>query len=261
MPSTGSCGPFWPRTWAEGRHDRIDRPVRTPERAASSSRNRPAWSQACRSPAGCSSFWIPVSAGRNPPRRDRRSPLRLRLAFLSGRAGAILTAERVALNLLQRMCGIATATRAFVDAVAGTRCRILDTRKTAPGLRPFDRQAVRDGGGVNHRYDLSEMVLIKDNHRRLAGGVARAVAAARAGAPGVEVEVEVESEAELAGGARRWSRPHPDRQPDSRDRGPLVRDRPRGRRGRPSSRPPATCASRRCAPTRSRESTPCRSGP
>ncbi len=119
------------------------------------------------------------------------------LAFLSGRARAILTAERVALNLLQRMCGIATATRAFVDAVAGTSCRILDTRKTVPGLRPFDRQAVRDGGGVNNRYDLSEMVLVKDNHRRLAGGVALAVAAARAGAPGVEVEVEVESEEEL----------------------------------------------------------------
>jgi len=119
------------------------------------------------------------------------------LARLSGRARAILTAERVALNLLQRMCGIATATRRYVDAVAGTPCRILDTRKTVPGLRPFDRQAVRDGGGVNHRYDLSEMVLIKDNHRRLAGGVARAVAAARAGAAGVEIQVEVESEAEL----------------------------------------------------------------
>ena len=119
------------------------------------------------------------------------------LARLSGRARAILTAERVALNLLQRMCGIATTTRRYVDAVAGTRCQILDTRKTVPGLRPFDRQAVRDGGGVNHRYDLSEMVLIKDNHRRLAGGVARAVAAARAGAPGIEIEVEVESEAEL----------------------------------------------------------------
>ncbi len=120
------------------------------------------------------------------------------LAYLSGRARAILTAERVALNLLQRMCGIATTTRRFVDAVAGTPCRILDTRKTAPGLRPFDRQAVRDGGGTNHRYDLTEMVLIKDNHRRLSGGVARAVAAARAGAPGVPIEVEVESEAELA---------------------------------------------------------------
>jgi nicotinate-nucleotide pyrophosphorylase (carboxylating) len=121
------------------------------------------------------------------------------LAHLSGRARAILTAERVALNLLQRMCGIATATRRFVEAVEGTGCRILDTRKTAPGLRPFDRQAVRDGGGVNHRYDLTEMVLIKDNHRRLAGGVTRAVEAARAGAPGtpMEIEVEVESEAEL----------------------------------------------------------------
>lgn len=121
------------------------------------------------------------------------------LAYLSGRARAILTAERVALNLLQRMCGIATATRRFVEAVEGTGCRVLDTRKTAPGLRPFDRQAVRDGGGVNHRYDLTEMVLIKDNHRRLAGGVARAVAAARAGVPGtpIQIEVEVESEAEL----------------------------------------------------------------
>jgi nicotinate-nucleotide pyrophosphorylase (carboxylating) len=120
------------------------------------------------------------------------------LARLSGRARAILTAERVALNLLQRMCGVATETRRFVEAVAGTPCRIFDTRKTVPGLRPFDRQAVRDGGGVNHRYDLSRMVLVKDNHRRLAGGVARAVAAARAGAPGVEIEVEVESEMELS---------------------------------------------------------------
>ena len=120
------------------------------------------------------------------------------LAHLAGRARAILTAERVALNLLQRMCGIATATRRFVDAVEGTGCRVLDTRKTAPGLRPFDRQAVRDGGGVNHRYDLTEMVLIKDNHRRLAGGVTRAVEAARAGAPGTPIEVEVESEAELS---------------------------------------------------------------
>ena len=121
------------------------------------------------------------------------------LTKLAGRARAILTAERVALNLLQRMCGIATATRRFVEAVAGTGCRILDTRKTAPGLRPFDRMAVADGGGENHRYDLSEMVLIKDNHRRLAGGVARAVAAAREGVrPGIRIEVEVETEEELA---------------------------------------------------------------
>lgn len=120
-----------------------------------------------------------------------------RLASLAGAARPILTAERVALNLLQRMCGIATATRRFADALAGTRCRVLDTRKTAPGLRAFDRQAVRDGGGVNHRYDLSEMILIKDNHRRLAGGVPRAIALARAGAPGTRIEVEVEAESEL----------------------------------------------------------------
>jgi nicotinate-nucleotide pyrophosphorylase (carboxylating) len=120
------------------------------------------------------------------------------IAALSGRARAILTAERVALNLLQRMCGIATATRRFVDAVAGTGCRILDTRKTAPGLRAFDREAVRDGGGENHRDRLSDMVLIKDNHRRLAGGVAQAIGSARQAAPsGMTIEAEVESEEEL----------------------------------------------------------------
>ena len=120
------------------------------------------------------------------------------LAAVSGNARALLTGERVALNLLQRMCGIATETRRFADAVAGTRCRIYDTRKTAPGLRAFDREAVRDGGGVNHRDTLAAMVLIKDNHRRLAGGVGAAIAKARAFAPaGMPVEAEVESEAEL----------------------------------------------------------------
>ena len=120
------------------------------------------------------------------------------VAELSGRARALLTAERVALNLLQRMSGVATETRRFVDAVAGTPCRIYDTRKTAPGLRAFDREAVRDGGGVNHRDTLSDQVLIKDNHRRLAGGVGRAVIAARALLPpGGIVEAEVETEAEL----------------------------------------------------------------
>ena len=125
-------------------------------------------------------------------------PAGARLAQLAGRARAMLTAERVALNLLQRMCGVAAATRRYVEAVAGTPCRILDTRKTAPGLRPFDRQAIEDGGGTNHRYDLSAMVLVKDNHRRLAGGIPSAVAAARAGSPaGMLIEVEVESEEEL----------------------------------------------------------------
>jgi len=120
------------------------------------------------------------------------------LARLSGRARPILTAERVALNLLQRMCGIATATRRYVDALAGTDCRVLDTRKTAPGLRAFDRMAVADGGGVNHRDGLYDMVLVKDNHRRLAGSVSEAVSAARRKAPlGMKIEVEVESEEDL----------------------------------------------------------------
>jgi nicotinate-nucleotide pyrophosphorylase (carboxylating) len=130
------------------------------------------------------------------------------LARISGKARAVLTGERVALNVVQRMCGIATMTRRYVDAVSGTRCRILDTRKTAPGLRAFDRQAVRDGGGDNHRNTLADLVLIKDNHRALAGGAAAAVEAARRAAPaGTPIEVEVESEEELrealAAGARR----------------------------------------------------------
>ena len=120
------------------------------------------------------------------------------LAKLSGKARALMTAERVALNLLQRMCGIATATKRFADALEGTSCRVLDTRKTAPGLRAFDRMAVADGGGWNHRDGLWDMVLIKDNHRRLAGSVAAAVAAVRREAPsGMKIEVEVESEEDL----------------------------------------------------------------
>lgn len=121
------------------------------------------------------------------------------LVRLSGQAHAILMAERVALNLLQRMSGIATSTRRFVEAVQGTAASIFDTRKTAPGLRPFDRIAVVDGGGMNHRGSLAEMVLIKDNHRRLAGGVALALRAARDRVPaGVLIEVEVETEEELS---------------------------------------------------------------
>jgi nicotinate-nucleotide pyrophosphorylase (carboxylating) len=128
------------------------------------------------------------------------------LARLSGKARAILSAERVALNLLQRTCGIATATRRYVEAVAGTGCRILDTRKTAPGLRAFDRAAVRDGGASNHRFGLFDRVLIKDNHRVLAGGVTAALESVRSAAPDrMTVEVEVESEEDLreavAGGA------------------------------------------------------------
>ncbi|HZK75494.1 MAG TPA: carboxylating nicotinate-nucleotide diphosphorylase [Candidatus Kapabacteria bacterium] len=102
-------------------------------------------------------FEATVSDGERVQTGDSLGTLRARLRTL-------LAAERVALNFLQRMSGIATMTRAFVDAVAGTGAVILDTRKTAPLLRPFDRQAVRAGGGTNHRYGLGDMVLIKDNH-------------------------------------------------------------------------------------------------
>lgn len=93
-----------------------------------------------------------------------------RIATVRARLQTLLGAERVALNFLQRMSGIATMTRSFVDAIAGTGAVILDTRKTAPLLRPFDRYAVRMGGGMNHRYGLSDMVLMKDNHIAANGG-------------------------------------------------------------------------------------------
>ena len=97
------------------------------------------------------------------------------VATVEGPAASILTAERTALNFLQRMSGIATLTRRYVEAVAGTRAVILDTRKTAPGLRLLDKWAVRLGGGQNHRLGLYDMVLIKDNHIAAAGGIAQAV--------------------------------------------------------------------------------------
>jgi len=101
------------------------------------------------------------------------------LAELSGKLASILTAERTALNFLQRMSGIATTTRRYVQAVAGTRARILDTRKTAPGLRVLDKYAVRIGGGLNHRFALYDGVLIKDNHITAAGGITPAMERAR----------------------------------------------------------------------------------
>ncbi len=128
------------------------------------------------------------------------------LAEISGSLKSILMAERTALNLLQRMCGIATATRAFVRAVAGTEARILDTRKTAPGLRFLDKYAVRIGGGQNHRFALYDGVLIKDNHIAAAGGIMEAVRRARRGiAHTLKIEVEVRNlgglEEALAAGA------------------------------------------------------------
>jgi nicotinate-nucleotide pyrophosphorylase (carboxylating) len=114
---------------------------------------------------------------------------------VEGQARSILTAERVALNFVQRMCGIATATRRYVDAVPeGCVTRITDTRKTTPGLRLLERYAVRRGGGHNHRNDLGAAVLIKDNHIVAAGGVRAAIEAARARAPHTSrIECEVDS--------------------------------------------------------------------
>ncbi|PIU30941.1 MAG: nicotinate-nucleotide diphosphorylase (carboxylating) [Syntrophobacteraceae bacterium CG07_land_8_20_14_0_80_61_8] len=123
-----------------------------------------------------------------------------------GSARAILSGERTALNLLQRLCGIATATRRMVEEIAGTGCRLLDTRKTTPLWRCWEKAAVRDGGGGNHRFGLFDGILIKDNHVAAAGGVAEAVRRARARAPHtLKVEVEIDRldqlEQALAAGA------------------------------------------------------------
>ena len=119
------------------------------------------------------------------------------LCRVAGPARAVLSGERTALNFLQTLSATATETRRYVDAVAGTRCRILDTRKTLPGLRQAQKYAVRCGGGRNHRMGLYDMVLIKENHILAAGSIAAAVGAARRLSPGIAVEVEVESLAEL----------------------------------------------------------------
>ena len=112
------------------------------------------------------------------------------LARVSGPARTLLTAERTVLNFIGRISGIATLTRQFVDCVAGTKAVILDTRKTAPGLRALDKLAVRSGGGQNHRIGLYDMILIKDNHIDYAGSLEEAVRRARSFANGLEVEVE-----------------------------------------------------------------------
>ena len=115
------------------------------------------------------------------------------VARIEGSARALLTAERTAVNVLQRMSGIATATRGYVGAVAGTGAEILDTRKTAPGLRRLDKLAVACGGGTNHRADLAAAILIKDNHVAVAGGVGPAVRAARAAYPHLHVQAEADT--------------------------------------------------------------------
>ena len=113
------------------------------------------------------------------------------LAEVEADARAFLSAERTALNLLGRMCGIATLTRTYVDAVAETGARIADTRKTTPGLRALEKHAVRCGGGINHRFGLDDAILIKDNHVVVCGGVVQAVKAARAQA-GYLMKIELE---------------------------------------------------------------------
>ncbi len=117
------------------------------------------------------------------------------IANVSGPARAVLTGERLALNLLGRLSGIATLTRRYVDAVEGTGATILDTRKTTPGLRELEKQAVGCGGGTNHRFRLDDGVLIKDNHLRLTGAIADAVTRARS--TGLAVEVECDTLAQV----------------------------------------------------------------
>jgi nicotinate-nucleotide pyrophosphorylase (carboxylating) len=130
----------------------------------------------------------PEGAWREPPAPVLRA---------TGDARALLAAERTALNFLQRLSGVATLTARCVRAVEGTGARILDTRKTTPGLRALEKAAVRAGGGVNHRAGLYDMVLIKENHAALAGGAGAAVRAARAAFPDLPLEVECSTPAEV----------------------------------------------------------------
>jgi nicotinate-nucleotide pyrophosphorylase (carboxylating) len=121
------------------------------------------------------------------------------IAEISGNDASLLQGERVALNLLQRMCGIATVTARYVEAVRGTKARVVDTRKTTPGLRVLEKYAVRVGGGTNHRTGLYDGILIKENHITAAGGVTEAVRRAKAYVPHtMKVEVETETIAQVA---------------------------------------------------------------
>lgn len=136
----------------------------------------------------------------------RRASRGTHLARVGGPARGMLTGERVALNFVQRLCGVATLTRKFVDAVAGTRARIRDTRKTTPLLRALEKRAVEAGGGLPHRSALDQAILVKDNHVRLAGSVGEATRRARAASSDTLVEVEVDEieqiEEAIAAGAQ-----------------------------------------------------------
>ncbi len=119
-----------------------------------------------------------------------RLPAGSAIAKLSGRTKVLLAGERVALNLLQHLSGIATLTSQYVGKLSGTKARVLDTRKTIPGLRQLEKYAVRMGGGQNHRMGLYDMVLIKDNHIKAAGGITAAIEGARKKAGGLKIEIE-----------------------------------------------------------------------
>jgi nicotinate-nucleotide pyrophosphorylase (carboxylating) len=144
------------------------------------------------SQAGADSFQGLASEG------DWRDEVRVDVATVEGPARALLAAERTALNLLCHLSGVATLTARFVEAVNGTGAVILDTRKTLPGLRALEKEAVVAGGGRNHRMGLYDAILIKENHAALAGGVGAAVAAGRTGSPGLPVEVECRDADEVA---------------------------------------------------------------
>ncbi|MBK8293253.1 MAG: carboxylating nicotinate-nucleotide diphosphorylase [Solirubrobacterales bacterium] len=124
------------------------------------------------------------------------------VALLQGPARALLAGERVALNFLGHLSGISTATAQFVDAVAGTGTKILDTRKTTPGMRLLEKRAVSWGGGMNHRFGLYDAVLIKENHIAMAGGVGAAVKASRRASPDLKIEVEAETLDEVGAALR-----------------------------------------------------------
>ncbi|ACL71889.1 Nicotinate-nucleotide diphosphorylase (carboxylating) [Thioalkalivibrio sulfidiphilus HL-EbGr7] len=156
----------------------------------------------CRVPAVvCGSAWFDEAFAQLDPRvvvgwhvaEGEQVEADTRLCSLRGPARALLTGERTALNFLQLLSATATATRAYVDAAAGTGARILDTRKTLPGLRVAQKYAVACGGGRNHRLGLYDAVLIKENHIHAAGSIAAAVETARRTAPGLMVEVETET--------------------------------------------------------------------
>ena len=153
-------------------------------------------------------------------RRGRRSRSATSLIRVQGNTRALLTAERVALNLLTLMSGVATATRAWVDALAGTGTRVRDSRKTVPGLRMLQKYAVRVAGGVNHRMSLADAALIKDNHVIAAGGVVAAYRAVRRAFPDIGVQVEVTTaQAGARCGCGRRTR-HPAGQHERRPRWP-----------------------------------------